>query len=69
MGDHLRASGMRVAVVGKTHMYADRDGLSRLVLPTESSQGLFIAEAGFEPYERDDGIHPDSKVNPKLAYN
>ncbi|MEK7344665.1 MAG: sulfatase-like hydrolase/transferase [Pseudomonadota bacterium] len=69
MGDHLRASGMRVAVVGKTHMYADRDGLTRMLLPTDSAQGKYVAEAGFEPYERDDGIHPDSKVDPKLAYN
>jgi len=69
MGDHLRASGMRVAVVGKTHMYADRDGASRLLIAPESDPGRYLAEAGFEPYERDDGIHPDRKVDPKLAYN
>ena len=69
LGDHLRQSGMRVAVVGKTHMYADRDGLSRYALGPESAQSRYAAEAGFEPYERDDGIHPDSKVPPNLAYN
>jgi arylsulfatase A-like enzyme len=69
LGDHLRNAGMRVAVVGKTHMYADRDGLTRYALAPDSAQGRYAAEAGFEPYERDDGIHPDSKVDPKLAYN
>jgi len=69
MGDYLRAAGMRVAVVGKTHMYADRDGMARLLITPDSDRGQYLAEAGFEPYARDDGIHPDSKVNPKLAYN
>ena len=69
MGDYMRQAGLRVAVVGKTHMYADRDGLSRLSLDNESEQARFVSEAGFEPYERDDGIHPDKMVNPKLAYN
>ncbi len=69
MGDYLRPAGVRVAVVGKTHMYADRDGMTRLLLTPESEQGKYLAEAGFEPYERDDGIHPDKKVDPKLAYN
>jgi arylsulfatase A-like enzyme len=69
MGDYLRPAGMRVAVVGKTHMYADRDGMARLSLAPDGAQGKYLSEAGFEPYERDDGIHPDSKVDPKLAYN
>src|SRR5690348_6374091 len=30
MGDHLRPLGMRVALVGKTHMAADRVGMTRL---------------------------------------
>ena len=69
MGDHLRGAGLRVAVVGKTHMYADRDGMQRLLIAPDSERGRYLAEAGFEPYERDDGIHPDSKVDPQLAYN
>lgn len=69
LGDHMRDAGMRVAVVGKTHMYADQDGLNRLQLPTQSDQGRYLAEAGFEPYERDDGIHPDRMANPNLPYN
>lgn len=69
LGDHLRASDMRVAVVGKTHMYADRDGMQRLAIPPQGSAGQCLAEAGFEPYERDDGIHPDNTVDPELRYN
>lgn len=69
MGDHMRKAGMRVAVVGKTHMYADRDGLTRLFLGPDTEQSKYVAQAGFEPFERDDGIHPDNKVDPKLAYN
>jgi arylsulfatase A-like enzyme len=69
MGDYLRPTGMRVAVVGKTHMYADRDGVARLFLDEASRQSQYLAEAGFEAYERDDGIHPDKMVHPKLAYN
>ena len=69
LGDHMRHSGMRVAVVGKTHMYADRDGLSRYTLAADGTQGRQAAEAGFEAYERDDGIHPDHNTPPDLAYN
>jgi arylsulfatase A-like enzyme len=69
MGDYLRPAGMRVAVVGKTHMYADSDGMNRLHITPESDSGRQLAEAGFEPYERDDGLHPDKRVDPKLPYN
>src|SRR4029078_254378 len=30
LGDHLRELGLRVAVVGKTHVTADRNGLARI---------------------------------------
>ncbi len=33
LGDHLRPLGMRVALVGKTHMAADMPGLQRLGVP------------------------------------
>jgi arylsulfatase A-like enzyme len=69
MGDYLRPAGMRVAVVGKTHMFADRDGMQRMTIAPQSVPGQYLAEAGFEPYERDDGLHPDARVDPKLKYN
>lgn len=69
LGDHLRPLGMRVAVVGKTHMTEDRRGMQRLGITRDTIEGVFAAECGFEPYERDDGLWPD-QVNPRdLAYN
>ena len=69
LGDHLRPLGMRVALVGKTHMSADMAGLKRLGVPGQSIEGTYARECGFEPYERDDGLHPDTSVDPDLAYN
>ncbi len=69
LGDHLRALGLRTALVGKTHMAADRAGMARLGIAPSSAEGVFASECGFEPYERDDGLHPDDTVDPALAYN
>jgi len=69
LGDHLRPLGMRVALVGKTHMSADKAGLQRLGVSSQSIEGTYARECGFEPYERDDGLHPDVSVDPDLAYN
>jgi arylsulfatase A-like enzyme len=69
MGDHLRPLGLRVALVGKTHMTADRLGMARLGVTRDTIEGVLASECGFEPYERDDGLWPD-EVNPQdLAYN
>jgi arylsulfatase A-like enzyme len=57
-GDHLRPHGIRCAVVGKTHVEADRDGAARLGLDPTQGAGLLVMEGGFEPYARDDGIWP-----------
>src|SRR5918993_3156218 len=56
LGDYMRAAGLRAAVVGKTHAVADRDGLARLGLDVRTGAGRLIAEAGFEPYARHDGL-------------
>ena len=70
MGDYLRPHGLRVALVGKTHMYADLDGMARVELDPASAAGTLIAECGFEPYERDDGLHGGGRdADPDLAYN
>ena len=69
LGDHLRPLGMRVALVGKTHVAADKSGLARLGVKADSAQGVLASEGGFEPYERDDGMHLDGSVDPDLAYN
>lgn len=69
IGDHLKPLGMRPVLVGKTHMVADQEGMARLGVDPASEIGVHHAQAGFEPYERDDGIHPDLKVRPDVAYN
>ena len=69
IGHHLNPLGMRTILVGKTHMKADAEGLERLGIHPESDIGVHHAQAGFEAYERDDGIHPDTMVRPGLAYN
>ena len=57
IGDYLRPHGVRTAVVGKTHMEADIEGMVRLGIDPNSEIGVLVAEAGFEPFERDDGVH------------
>ncbi|WP_425407221.1 alkaline phosphatase family protein [Hwanghaeella sp.] len=67
LGDYLRPLGVRTALAGKTHMAADRAGIDRLGLT--GMEGVFAAQAGFEPYQRDDGLNPTGFVDPDLAYN
>ncbi len=69
MGDHLRPLGVRTALVGKTHMTTDRNGMERLGVTRDTIEGVFAAECGFEPYERDDGLWPDEVKPRDLAYN
>lgn len=69
LGDHLRPLGIRTALVGKTHMRADYMGMARLGIDEKSAEGVFAAECGFEPFERDDGVHPSSSHDPNPRYN
>jgi arylsulfatase A-like enzyme len=69
IGDHLRPLGMRCALVGKTHMRADHAGMARMGIDPKSRIGVRIAECGFDPYERDDGLHPFSGHDPDPHYN
>ena len=69
LGDWLRPLGLRTALVGKTHMAADREGMQRLGIDPASNTGILLSECGFQPYERDDGLHPDISADPDLAYN
>lgn len=69
LGDHLRPLGVRTAVCGKTHMKADLEGMARLGIDPKSAIGIQLAECGFEPYERDDGLHPDGPYDPEPRYN
>ena len=70
LGDYLRPLGVRTALCGKTHMRADYAGMARVGLDPESTAGRLIAECGFEPYARHDGLYPDELVARKSpAYN
>ncbi len=72
LGDYLEPIGVRTAVVGKTHMEADKAGMARLGLKSEATLGVVIKSPGFEPYEHDDGLHPTPvlrKRGGKLRYN
>jgi arylsulfatase A-like enzyme len=68
LGDYLRPLGLRTALVGKTHMQADTEGMDRLGIDPASIIGVRVAECGFDPYERDDGLHafgPDGRYDPR----
>jgi arylsulfatase A-like enzyme len=65
LGDHLAELGVRTVLVGKTHMAADSDGLQRLGIDPASARGVHLGECGFEPWERDDGLHPISRPRPR----
>ena len=70
LGDHLRPLGVRTALCGKTHMSADVEGMKRLGLSPDSEIGVLVSECGFEPYEREDGLHPDGPRYPRnTAYD
>lgn len=56
LGDHLRKAGMSCWLVGKTHMKADAEGMSRLGLAPDSVIGARVAECGFDVFLRDDGL-------------
>jgi arylsulfatase A-like enzyme len=68
LGDHLRPLGVRPVIVGKTHMVPDVRGMEWLGIDPHSPIGVTIAECGFEPFERDDGLHPYG-FEPNPPYN
>src|SRR6056297_47850 len=69
LGDHLREAGARAVLVGKTHMVADAEGMAWLGIDPQSEIGVRVSECGFEPFERDDGLHPDSPRQNWSAYD
>ncbi|PJE28578.1 Arylsulfatase A [Pseudooceanicola antarcticus] len=69
LGDHLRQVGARAVLVGKTHMTADAEGMAWLGIDPQSEIGVRVSECGFEPFERDDGLHPDSQRQNWSAYD
>ncbi len=71
LGDYTRRLGVQAGLVGKTHMNADVEGMERLGVDPKSIIGVRVSECGFDPYERDDGLHgsgPDGRY-PSPRYN
>ncbi len=72
IGDYLRPQGYRTVLVGKTHFKPDQDSMARLGIDPGTNPGLPYWQCGFEPFERDDGLHTeiDGKLaGPDPAYN
>jgi arylsulfatase A-like enzyme len=65
LGDHLNNIGVRNVLVGKTHMAPDLEGMKNLGIAPDSLIGVHVSQCGFEPYERDDGLHPDGRPRPR----
>ncbi len=65
LGDHLKKIGVRNVLVGKTHMAPDLEGMKTLGIAPDSIIGVHVSECGFEPYERDDGLHPSNRPRPR----
>ena len=69
LGDHLRKLGVRTALVGKTHMTSDDEGMQRLGVDPGSVIGVLASECGFEPFDRDDGLHPSARRSKSQPFN
>jgi arylsulfatase A-like enzyme len=73
LGDYLRPLGVDTVLVGKTHMRADTEGMARLGIDPHSIIGVRVSECGFDPFDRDDGLHavgPAGRYDPQLPrYN
>ncbi|MDA9008865.1 sulfatase-like hydrolase/transferase [Alphaproteobacteria bacterium] len=61
LGDYMKPLGVRTVLVGKTHMSADTEGMEWLGIDPASDIGVSHSQVGFEPFVRDDGLHPTSK--------
>jgi arylsulfatase A-like enzyme len=64
LGDYVRKLGAQAVLVGKTHMIADTEGMERLGVDPRSIIGVRTSECGFDPFERDDGLHGVGPAGP-----
>ena len=69
IGDHLKKNGIKSVLVGKTHMVADAEGMAWLGIDPNSEIGVRVSECGFVPFERDDGLHPNSERQRWSSYD
>lgn len=69
LGDYLNPLGMRTVLVGKTHLFPDYEGMARLGIDPKSAAGSRSSQGAFEPYWRDDGLHPNNERSKDTIYN
>ena len=69
IGDYLAPMGIRTALVGKTHSFPDAASIERLGIDLKSDIGQHLTHIGFEPYLRDDGLHPNDERSKDIEYN
>ncbi|MGX9389445.1 sulfatase-like hydrolase/transferase [Nitrobacteraceae bacterium UC4446_H13] len=69
LGDYLRPLGYRVGIVGESHFLPDVEGMARVGLNADQGIGEILKEGGFEPWDRDDQLHPDSSPDLDFKYN
>lgn len=62
LGWHLRGSGRRLSLAGKTHVLPDAHGMERLALDGQHDLAALLSEGWFTLVDRHDGHHgePDS---------
>lgn len=60
LGDYLRPAGIRTALVGKTHATPNNAAMAHV--GAAQSRQAQLAEVGFEPFLRHDGLYPDAEV-------
>ena len=60
---------MRTVLCGKTHAAADIKGMQRLDIDPQSDAGARVGQAGFEVWDKLDGIHPPGSRKKPSHYN
>lgn len=54
---------MKCALVGKTHMRPDKEGMQRLGIEPEGTIGALVSQCGFEVFVREDGTNSTYDAN------
>ncbi len=68
IGDYMRNADLRSALIGKSCVRADFATMRLLNLNPRTSAGIIASEAGFESYDRLDGLHPGDANSPLNFY-
>ena len=69
LGDYMRELDVAPVLVGKGEVSGSADALARLGVDASTGIGRTIADGGFDPFERLEGLYPDPILPPRLGYN